>query len=117
MTTDLRPKNLGEILDRTFEIYRVRFYGFARISVMPALAMVLVRLANEFWWKVHPPDLALLFRVLNLGAPLYLLAFFNIRSTLQSLTYPSIARLVSNEYIDEGVVAASSPMRPRLGNL
>jgi len=38
----LRPMNLGEILDRTFEIYRSRFLVFLGIAVLPSLLAMAV---------------------------------------------------------------------------
>lgn len=49
MTTPLRPMNLGEILDRTFQIYRSRFLVFVGIAAVPALAMMAVEIADGSW--------------------------------------------------------------------
>jgi len=38
MNANLRPMNLGEILDRTFQIYRAKFLVFIGIAAIPALA-------------------------------------------------------------------------------
>jgi hypothetical protein len=54
MTQPLRPMNVGEILDRTFEIYRAKFLVFLGIAALPALAMMALELANQFWWKMLP---------------------------------------------------------------
>ena len=42
MTAEMRPMTLGEILDRTFQIYRSRFRFFLAIGALPALAMLAV---------------------------------------------------------------------------
>lgn len=44
-TLDLRPLSLGELLDRTFSLYRSRFWLFAGIMSIPQLALLLVMLA------------------------------------------------------------------------
>ena len=49
MTTNLRPMNLGEILDRTFQVYRSRFLAFIVIAALPALAMLGLHAADTFW--------------------------------------------------------------------
>ncbi len=49
MQAALRPMNLGEILDRTFEIYRKRFLLFAGIAALPAAAMLALHLADVTW--------------------------------------------------------------------
>ncbi|HYL61747.1 MAG TPA: glycerophosphoryl diester phosphodiesterase membrane domain-containing protein [Candidatus Methylomirabilis sp.] len=40
---DLRPMTLGEVLDRTFTLYRERFLLFAGISALPYLVLLLFR--------------------------------------------------------------------------
>jgi Membrane domain of glycerophosphoryl diester phosphodiesterase len=40
---DLRPMTLGEVLDRTFTLYRQNFQLFAGIAVFPNLVMLLLR--------------------------------------------------------------------------
>jgi hypothetical protein len=49
MKAVLRPMNLGEILDRTFEIYRKRFLLFAGIAALPAAVMLAIHLADNAW--------------------------------------------------------------------
>ncbi|HEX4003894.1 MAG TPA: glycerophosphoryl diester phosphodiesterase membrane domain-containing protein [Candidatus Acidoferrales bacterium] len=43
---DLRPLSLGEILDRTFSLYRSHFLLFVGITAIPQLAILAVRLAQ-----------------------------------------------------------------------
>jgi len=42
-TADLRPMTLGEVLDRTFTLYRERFLLFVGIAALPNLVMLLFR--------------------------------------------------------------------------
>jgi len=44
MTTPLRPMSTGEILDRTFNLYRSNFVLFAGIAVLPPALMLVVQL-------------------------------------------------------------------------
>lgn len=44
MSETLRPSTLGEILDRTFQIYRNRFWRFVGIGALPLLVALLVGL-------------------------------------------------------------------------
>ncbi|MGH9599526.1 MAG: hypothetical protein ACRD27_06655 [Terracidiphilus sp.] len=53
MTAALRPMNLGEILDRTFEIYRKRFLLFVGIAALPALIGLGLQLADLDWLHVR----------------------------------------------------------------
>ena len=44
---------LGEILDRTFEIYRKRFLHFAGIAALPAVVMLALHSADIAWWHTE----------------------------------------------------------------
>jgi hypothetical protein len=46
---DLRPMSLGEVLDRTFKIYRNHFWLFAGITALPSGAMLIIHVANSAW--------------------------------------------------------------------
>jgi hypothetical protein len=49
MQVALRPMNLGEILDRTFEIYRKKFLVFAGIAALPAAVMLGIHVVDIAW--------------------------------------------------------------------
>lgn len=49
MQAALRPMNLGEILDRTFEIYRKKFWLFAGIAALPTAIILAIHLADIGW--------------------------------------------------------------------
>jgi hypothetical protein len=49
---DLRPLSTGEILDRTFQIYRSRFSLFAGVAVLPAAVSVVTQ-AIRLWYATH----------------------------------------------------------------
>jgi len=46
MITILRPMNLGEILDRTFQIYRSRFVPFVCVAAVPLTARMALSLSR-----------------------------------------------------------------------
>jgi len=46
---DLRPLSLGEILDRTFSLYRRNFLLFAGIAAIPQLLVLALRLTQAFF--------------------------------------------------------------------
>jgi hypothetical protein len=50
---DLRPMSLGEVLDRTFKIYRNHFWLFAGISALPSGVMLIIHVANSAWTTSH----------------------------------------------------------------
>jgi len=50
MTEPLRPMNLGEILDRTFQIYRARFLVFGSVVALRVLAILAVQFADISWF-------------------------------------------------------------------
>ena len=49
---DLRPLSTGELLDRTFQIYRFRFSLFAGLAVLPAGVSVITQ-AVRLWYAAH----------------------------------------------------------------
>lgn len=55
MSATLRPMNLGEILDRTFEIYRKRFLVFVGLAAMAPFAVVGLRVNDVLWWHISSP--------------------------------------------------------------
>ncbi|MGA3046249.1 MAG: hypothetical protein ABSD67_06475 [Terracidiphilus sp.] len=101
MTAPLRPMNLGEILDRTFQIYRSRFFAFVLIAAIPTLLMDLLLLVDENW--LHARTLVqpgwtksgLFFwnSVVSLG-------FFHISSILYLLVEPASFKMVSGKILD-----------------
>jgi hypothetical protein len=52
MNPALRPMSLGEILDRTFQVYRARFWVFIAIGVTPAAIMLLLHMGDLYWWHL-----------------------------------------------------------------
>lgn len=48
---DLRPLSVGEILDRTFTIYRNYFVVFIGISAIPQLLVLALNLAQVAVWR------------------------------------------------------------------
>lgn len=59
-TMDLRPLSLGELLDRTFTLYRRHFLLFVGISAIPYLLVLALQLVSVFVsagerTPVHPP--------------------------------------------------------------
>ena len=46
MTTALRPLTLGELLDRTFLLYRQHFVVFVGIAALPHLALLAFQLTS-----------------------------------------------------------------------
>ncbi|MBV8629311.1 MAG: hypothetical protein JOZ83_00190 [Silvibacterium sp.] len=49
---DLRPLSTGEVLDRTFQLYRSRFALFAGLAVLPAAVSVVIQ-ALRFWYSAN----------------------------------------------------------------
>ena len=49
---DLRPLSTGEVLDRTFQLYRLRFALFAGLAMLPA-AVSMVTQSVRLWYSAH----------------------------------------------------------------
>jgi hypothetical protein len=100
--------NLGEILDRTFQIYRVRFLAFVCVAALPALAMRGIHLADTTWLKVHS-----LFRpVWTPGVYMWnfvvALGFYHIAGLLGLLAEPAHFKLASGPILDQECSLGSS---------
>jgi hypothetical protein len=49
---DLRPLSTGEVLDRTFQLYRLRFALFAGLAMLPAAVSVVTQ-SVRLWYSAH----------------------------------------------------------------
>ncbi len=97
MTAALRPMSLGEICDRTFQIYRSRFFTFVALSTLPALAMMALNITNQFWLRLLPnsygPHLFLWFTPQIL---LYQVALAHAEILFNLFMYPAFSLVVSS---------------------
>lgn len=95
MTAALRPMNLGEILDRTFEIYRNQFLLFFGIAALPALAILAIHAADNAW--LHSNQLVHTYN--RGGAVLWNsvvgLAYYHISGFFNFLVMPAAVRSCS----------------------
>ncbi len=94
MTLALRPMSLGEILDRTFQIYRSRFWVFVGIAALPAVALMCLQIANLFWWKLRVPTLVPILGI-NFGYFAYTIGQYHFYLFLLILGWAGSARAVT----------------------
>jgi hypothetical protein len=105
MTAELRPMSLGEILDRTFQIYRQKFLLFVSIAALPALLLVSLQIFNVYWWNLRVPYSPLRFLAFGISDLAFLLAVYHISLFLHVLSWACCAEAASKAYLGE---AASS---------
>jgi hypothetical protein len=120
MNQPLRPMNLGEILDRTFQIYRSRFVVFVGIAALPELVMTAIELANQFWWKMTPdPNDRRIFLWYSPIDLLYSIVLAQGRVLFSLLLFPAFALVTSKSIFGEsyGLVASLSKCFKRWGQL
>jgi hypothetical protein len=109
MTATLRPMSLGEILDRTIQIYRSRFSLFAALASIPALAMMALQFVNLLWWKLTPASYGpRIFFGLTPEGLVYMVAFYQIALLLHILAWPAFAYLTSRLYLGEQPTLSSA---------
>jgi hypothetical protein len=108
MNANLRPMNLGEILDRTFQIYRAKFLVFVGIAAIPAVAMLGIHLADISWLNIHPPFSLTTRGFILLWSLLYALGFMHLSGFLTFLIYPAYAKMATDVSLDEKGTAMSS---------
>jgi hypothetical protein len=100
MTLPLRPMNLGEILDRTFQIYRARFFAFVAIAAFPALAIRLVYFAERTWLHAQSPLRPGQQPAEILWDLVVALGFYLVSSFLSLLSLPAHVKLTSSVILD-----------------
>ncbi len=101
MRADLRPLSLGEILDRTFQIYRSKFLLFAGIAAIPALAMIALEAANRVWWGLTPEPFYGNVSLTLMQWTLYSTALYQVALLLHLLVWPAFADQASRLYFGE----------------
>jgi hypothetical protein len=94
----LRPMNLGEILDRTFQIYRSRFLAFVAIAAIPAIPMLGIELAEANWLQAHSSAHPSLGSVL-LWNYVYWLGLGQVSGFLILLISPALMHVASAEFL------------------
>jgi hypothetical protein len=111
MTDNLRPMNLGEILDRTFQIYRAKFFVFVGIATFPSLVLIGLEAANRLWWGMVPyPYNGRFF--LTLGQwTVYSAVLYQLALLLHLLVWPAYVFLASGLYLGERSALTVTAMR------
>jgi hypothetical protein len=116
---DLRPRSLGEILDRTFSLYRQNFLLFVGITALPQLLTLGLHLGQAFWGlgtrggpRAMQPSLAVFWLLSALvGLVVYLVAYlFSQGGTVYAVSDLYLGRSTS-------IGAALRRMRGEVGNL
>jgi hypothetical protein len=120
---DLRPLSLGEILDRTFSLYRQNFLLFAGIVALPqlptlALGLVQIQLLRTPAVRLAgqpPPDFANAFSTLGVGSLIAIV--FNVVAYL--FTHGGTVFAVSELYLGRTTTIGNSLRRMwgKLGSL
>lgn len=113
MNTELRPLTLGEILDRTAQLYRAHFLLFVGIAVFPRAVMLVFQLLqigiNRFLESHHHPMTAF-----TVGASIFsLLLYF----AFGGIGVAAINRAVSAIYLGESatIVGSYNQVKPHWG--
>ena len=99
MTAPLRPMNLGEILDRTFQIYRARFFAFIVVAAIPVLAMEMIQAVDSTW--LHMYSLVHPFRQPGIFLWRFAvgLAYFHVSGIFGILVEPAFVKLTSRSIL------------------
>jgi len=101
--------NLGEILDRTLQIYRSRFFAFFTIAAIPALALMAIGLADNRWvHKAQNPTADQQGQEL-LWILLRSFVHFHFDAILGLLIYPVLVKIASDTILEQ-----AAPIRDAL---
>ncbi len=102
---DLRPLSLGEILDRTFSLYRRHFLLFAGITAIPQLLVLALRLAQTLFMTFPAGRTSVPVEQLQAGTASGLLAFGIVGAIVGLIAY-----LVAYLFAQGGTVFAVSEL-------
>ena len=108
---DLRPLSLGELLDRTFSIYRSNFWLFAGIMVVPQLVILAVAIG---WTALTSGggtsgQIGAQFAAGLVAIPLFIIAFFVAYGAAQA----AVTFAVSDLYLGRSTSVRSAYLRVR----
>jgi hypothetical protein len=107
MSATLRPMNLGEILDRTLDIYRKNFLVFVGLAAMAPFAVEAVHQADILWWHISwrkPQD-----KLVGFYWPIFVSIFFAYTRLLVSIpTVPALVAAASKAAFGEQASILSS---------
>jgi hypothetical protein len=107
MTAPLRPMNLGEILDHTFQIYRSRFVVFVGIAAFPVLATEVIKIIGYLLVNFGPePNLSYEFRAAARELGDWLISG-NLESLLRCFIWPVLVYVASRGFIGEESTTAA----------
>lgn len=109
----LRPMSLGEILDRTFEIYRKQLWLFVGAGALPATVMLALRSADAAW--LHTDNLVNKFSDGEVTRGGYIAwgwlvayGYSHISGFLMLLIFPALLRIASCEVFGESTTIIAS---------
>lgn len=112
MSAPLRPMTLGEILDRTFQIYRARFMRFAVISALPSGIIMVVYLANFLWWKLSAPFSPLRFLGIGISTLAYVLITYHVSFFAHLCAWPNLVRTTVDLIGGDGEMRQTRQLSP-----
>jgi hypothetical protein len=102
MTVAMRPMNLGEILDRTFQIYKSRFWVFVGIAALGTAASLSINFADSMWFHVRSLlPAARRPSGTSMWNALVWLGFYHIHSLLHSFFTPALVWQASSGFAEE----------------
>lgn len=101
MTQTLRPMGLGEILDRTIQIYRGRFWAYFGVALVPVALMEMLQAVDNRW--IHLRTLVTPYRQpgIFLWSFLVGLGFYHVSSIVSKTIEPAIVKLTGSTVLGE----------------
>jgi hypothetical protein len=108
MTSSLRPMTLGEILDRTFQIYRSRFGLFFGIAALPIFGLAAIEWISLLLWGTYSRDMLDLGFGITTGELGAMLGFYHFALLFQLLLWPGFIKVASATYLSAGTQSRMS---------
>jgi hypothetical protein len=98
----LRPMALGEILDRSLEIYRRQFGLFVGLAFFPALAAAAIEIIEYSLWGAYPRGTLEIVPGIEVAELAWMLGFYHFGLFFQLLVWPAITAMASPSFLGSG---------------
>jgi len=105
MTAPLRPMNLGEILDRSMQVYGRQFWSFITVAAVPALVVQAIALADAYWFHLYSSTVQDNHWTpgIYMTQAIFAIGYYHFASFTSFLLLPVILKLVSGDLLNEDV--------------
>jgi len=95
--------SLGEILDRSLQVYRGQFWSFVAVAAVPALVVQGISMADAYWFHLYASSVRNNHWTpgIYMTRAVFAIGYYNFASFVGFLLFPVILKLVSGAVLNE----------------